>query len=315
MTQACETGIFTLTPLHCGTGQAFGAVDLPIARERHTRFPIIPSSSLKGVLRDAATRAKDGSVVNDDTIKRAFGPRPPRPGEPEPLTPGALIFTDAQLLLFPVRSLSRPFYWVTCPLAISRWRRTRHSLGLSVMDMRVPESDDDGVYTSFPLKGGPLVLEDAVVQTTGLKPETDWLGDLLKQWCRLLPGSAEEAAGIPKATVCIPDSLFTDLVVRTTPVNARIQLTDGKTTDRWQAENREEQKGNLWYEETLPSECLLSAFVAQREGKENMLQVAKAALTSSTANGCHQIGGNASVGQGLCWWNLEQAQTTETNRS
>ena len=44
--------IFTRTPLHVGAGASVGAVDLPIVRERHTRFPVIPGTSLKGVLAD-----------------------------------------------------------------------------------------------------------------------------------------------------------------------------------------------------------------------------------------------------------------------
>jgi CRISPR-associated protein Cmr4 len=44
--------LFTRTPLHVGAGSAVGAIDQPIQRERHTGFPLIPGSSIKGVLRD-----------------------------------------------------------------------------------------------------------------------------------------------------------------------------------------------------------------------------------------------------------------------
>ena len=42
--------LFTRTPLHIGAGSSVGAIDQPIVRERHTRFPVIPGTSLKGVL-------------------------------------------------------------------------------------------------------------------------------------------------------------------------------------------------------------------------------------------------------------------------
>ncbi|HRI28718.1 MAG TPA: type III-B CRISPR module RAMP protein Cmr4 [Chitinophagales bacterium] len=45
------------TPLHAGTGDDLGFVDLPIQRERHTDFPKIESSSLKGALREAFEHA------------------------------------------------------------------------------------------------------------------------------------------------------------------------------------------------------------------------------------------------------------------
>ena len=41
------------TPLHAGSGDALGVVDLPIQRERHTGFPKIEASSLKGALRES----------------------------------------------------------------------------------------------------------------------------------------------------------------------------------------------------------------------------------------------------------------------
>ena len=49
-------GIYTLTPTHCGSGQAAGAVDLPIIREAHTRFPILPATAIKGVARQFVER-------------------------------------------------------------------------------------------------------------------------------------------------------------------------------------------------------------------------------------------------------------------
>ena len=41
------TGIYTLTPIHCGTGQTTDAVDLPVARDAATGFPILPATSLE----------------------------------------------------------------------------------------------------------------------------------------------------------------------------------------------------------------------------------------------------------------------------
>ena len=41
--------IQALSPLHAGTGQSIGAIDLAIARDRATGFPYLPGSSLKGI--------------------------------------------------------------------------------------------------------------------------------------------------------------------------------------------------------------------------------------------------------------------------
>ncbi|MGL4853808.1 MAG: RAMP superfamily CRISPR-associated protein, partial [Lentisphaeria bacterium] len=44
--------LFAKSPVHVGAGNSVGVVDSPIMRERHTKTPIIPGSSLKGVISD-----------------------------------------------------------------------------------------------------------------------------------------------------------------------------------------------------------------------------------------------------------------------
>lgn len=60
--------IFTRTSLHVEAG----AIDQPIQRERHTRFPIIPASSLKGTFADAWNDTLRDE--NDAQGKREKGP-------------------------------------------------------------------------------------------------------------------------------------------------------------------------------------------------------------------------------------------------
>ena len=54
--------LFTRTPLHVGAGASVGAIDQPVIRERHTGFPIIPASSLKGTFADAW----NGGLLNEE---------------------------------------------------------------------------------------------------------------------------------------------------------------------------------------------------------------------------------------------------------
>ena len=132
-TQGALLGLHAQTPLHPGAGTALGVVDLPVQRERHTHWPNIAGSALKGILRDAARaqiaddpklddldrfddkpaegdkpaeRAKrDGSSRKraDSTLQlnEVFGPPAGQSAE----FAGALSVTDARLLAFPVRSL------------------------------------------------------------------------------------------------------------------------------------------------------------------------------------------------------------------
>src|SRR3954451_18162416 len=127
------------TGLHPGSGTALGTVDLPVQRERHTHWPTIPGSALKGILRDHCREKaqerhqedRDGQgklrrtkrqVANEDDVDlvAAFGP-----GKVEESNAhaGALSLTDARILAFPVRSLRGVFAWVTCPAVLTRLNR------------------------------------------------------------------------------------------------------------------------------------------------------------------------------------------------
>lgn len=56
------------TALHCGSGAAVGSIDLPVQRERHTGWPLIPAATIKGVLRDRARlliSRKDGKSLEE----------------------------------------------------------------------------------------------------------------------------------------------------------------------------------------------------------------------------------------------------------
>jgi CRISPR-associated protein Cmr4 len=117
--------IFTRTPLHVGAGTSVGAVDQPVQRERHTGFPIVPGSSIKGVLRDACR--------NDELRekeKQIFG---------EQDDAGKVTFGEAKVMAFPVRSARGSFAFITCPLALERFRRSHGAAS----NISAPEEPDD----------------------------------------------------------------------------------------------------------------------------------------------------------------------------
>lgn len=103
-----------LTPLHLGEGAQIGAVDLPVARERHTDWPFVPGASLKGALRAHARR--DGR--SDEDIQRVFGADPG-----EALFRGATSFGGGVLLILPARSFTSTFALLASPLTLGRFAR------------------------------------------------------------------------------------------------------------------------------------------------------------------------------------------------
>lgn len=311
-------GIYTITPLHCGTGQAVGAIDLPIARERHTGFPLIPATSLKGRLRDIAFDEQKTSTDQvwgaqwEDIAKAIFGPDTQSGDDGA----GAVIFTDARLLAFPVRSLQAVFYWVTCPMVLERCIR---DLAAASIDSAPPSAPQDrSVFVSGATNNDEsdlLVLEDLVYSKDEVQwkqggaaenPAREWA-----EWMSCLVHIREpNRTRLHDHVVIVPDEDFTDLVTRTTPVTARIQLTSRKTTGKVtvcdEQGNEKIESGNLWYEETLPADCLFYTLVCPQDArvgpsprlkadeiKENLLKLPDTPI---------QLGGNETVGQGWCHW-------------
>ena len=126
MNQSRILYLFTRTPLHVGAGSSVGAIDQPIIRERHTGFPVIPGSSLKGVLRDTAVHDErvNGHV---DSI---FGTQKDA---------GRVSVGEAKLLAFPVRSAKGSFAFATCSLTLERFLREHGPLG----NLKAPREPED----------------------------------------------------------------------------------------------------------------------------------------------------------------------------
>ena len=117
------------TPLHAGSGQDLGIVDMPIQRERHTSFPKIEGSGLKGSVRevfeeranDIDERKRIHTVFGYDDSEKDKGVKDIFKENKE--FQGALGFTDARTLLFPVKSMKGIFAWITCPKVLDRFKR------------------------------------------------------------------------------------------------------------------------------------------------------------------------------------------------
>ena len=141
---------------HPGSGTALGVVDLPVQRERHTAWPMIPGSALKGVLRDCCRQHVPGrrgkEADSDPDLVTAFGP----PTSEADKHAGAISLTDARLLAFPVRSLKGVFAWVTCPAALERLNRDLKMVGLSPLG-NPPSLGADQAACS---EGCPLLVEN-----------------------------------------------------------------------------------------------------------------------------------------------------------
>ena len=123
--------LYTRTPLHVGSGTSVDVVDLPIMRERITGFPVIPSTSLKGVLLQHAREVFENGAHSRANIipvdaKILFGAADTvgDGNEQKQISnAGCVQIMEAKLLAFPIRSLAGCFAWLTCPAVLERFQR------------------------------------------------------------------------------------------------------------------------------------------------------------------------------------------------
>lgn len=286
-----------VSPLHMGAGQAVGAIDNPIQREVHTGHPLIAGSGLKGAVRHHFTRTWQDAKL----IARLFGPE--RDASEHA---GAIAFTDAALVAFPVRSLKNTFVYATCPTALARLKR----LAGATINWGVPnvvegsvKAASDTALTKDKDGKNRLVLEafDFTATTDdGVKAIAAWLA------LNALPQSTEHEFFRNKLKtdlVVLSDTEFGHFVRHATVVEAHVAITDAGTA----------KDGSLHYTENLPPEALLAglvlASVERRKGKDtDGLLEAKDVLSAvlrdagerkGLADRLLQVGGDATTGRGL----------------
>ena len=301
--KALLSALYTISPTHCGIGQAAGAVDLPVAREAETRFPVFPATSLKGVARDFSER----SGMSRDIVDRLFGKALDEGEKSGSIEAGALAFTEARLVAYPVRSLNRPFFHVTCPLILERLFRDLRALEISDLlpqGRNLPRPLPGQIQVADPeFAGKTIVLED-LVYPEGEVGTLPILAEIAEKLASLLPkGETDTANRLRSGLVAVPDEDFVDLVNRCTPVRARNKLSDETKSSE-----------NLWYEEYLPSDCLLVSFIGERRQRKmptdtnssfgDMVEKTALDLLKEYRRALEivQIGGNETVGYGLCYW-------------
>lgn len=246
--------------MHAGSGNDLGVIDLPIQRERHTSFPKIEGSSLKGSLREAF----ETKFTNDEERKKihlAFGFDDKTQNEGAGVKAhfvngkqfqGALGFTDARLLLFPVKSMKGVFAWITCERVLEQFKKDLELTDCKY-EMENPPVNTVPLHCGLIVSGEHLVLEeysfkmtkdtDANGKTTKL---ASWLADLLFE-----KGSYWHSH-LSKNLVVLTNDAYSDFVNLSTEVLTRTKINNERGTV---------QDGALFTEEYLPAESILYSLV------------------------------------------------------
>jgi CRISPR-associated protein Cmr4 len=155
--------LYLLSPLHTGGSAQEGNL-MGIAREVHTEFPYLPSSSLRGKVRSVMER------VSPEEAGPFFGERIKDGGQP---TEGEVWFSDATLLFFPIASLSHHLVWVTCPLWLSRWNRWLPGTPLSAFIRQCHDTLAGGVSALVTFSTSELFLQGALLRETDVNKPND----------------------------------------------------------------------------------------------------------------------------------------------
>ncbi len=302
-----------LSPLHAGTGQGVGVIDLPIAREKATGIPYVPGSSLKGVLRESSWNKAKGNTAEEKNCEHVFGP----PTDNADAFSGAAQFADQRLLCLPVRSLSGTFAWVTSPYLLTRFLRDAKDTGQTALIQPLKEItlaekkclvitefsvNDSQVKTKLKLRvhnQDKVVLEDLDLELIEDSNATEWAKAIAM--CVFVDASLRKEFA---ARFCVvPDNVLSFLLDTATEITARIKVREDVKTV---------QRGGLWYEEALPTETILYGFVlATPTGYHTKNGVDAKTIfdvIDKSIEPVAQLGGNATVGRGLCRLRLLEKQ-------
>jgi len=280
--------LYAETQVHAGTGFEIGVVDLPIQRERTTRFPII--NGIKGALR-AYLRPR----IEKNLEEKIFGSESGSgkgTSESESVkgtVPGSLSFSEARILLFPVRNPDRLFVWVTCPLVLIKFAK---SVGDNDVVKELEEVNIDyGKAVSF-YGSGEVFLEEVKLKSAAFElPRTR---ELISKISNCAPVDYLKKK-MKSDVVVVNDVLFSEIAQTMTEVVPRVRINREKKTV---------EEGGLWYEEYLPQDTVMyfvvrKTYYGNKEdsGKDSLMEIFKNEVDGKLIN----IGGKETVGKGMMW--------------
>lgn len=286
-----EKALFCLleSPLHCGCGQAMDTVDLPVIRERATGYPYVPGSTVKGIFRDHYER--NGGATASKLVDVCFGTSPA--GDDSGGNAGAAIFSDLQLLFFPVRCAEKAWVWVTCPNVLRRFSRFSARAGLDLISDDF-ELSDEKIRICDEKLGSVLHIEEFTLSVDSVKTKklSDWAGSLDNELEEVMVGFP----GVSEKLCLVSDRFFYYLVTQATEVVARIAIDEKTGTVK---------QGALFYEELVPQDALFYGGISfESNHNYNAKEVGESAVSHSEYFFSKlpkylQMGGDSSLGRGF----------------
>ncbi len=308
-TQHTTILIYCESSLHAGAGQGVGTIDLPIQRERHTGFPKIEASALRGAVREAVWEyhlSKNRKGGDEKELNVVFGNK--NDGDKR----SALDIGDARLIFFPVRSWKGVFAWITCPYVLNRF----------IKDMALPDKVEVSLQLPVHENNNEIfVSEDSIIKSSNKVMLEEYVFNVPKSqngntailinhedpgtyFFNRLSNNRGSAAtelifSLTDRWALVTDEVFRDFVEMYTEKITRNKINSNTGTA---------DDGGLFNEEFLPTESILYAYVGATDefSIDNHRKSAKEIMELFRQNlpDMIQVGGDANIGKGLVRVNL-----------
>lgn len=307
------------TPLHMGSGIDLSVVDMPIAREKHTGFPKLESSGIKGAFRSFFNNK---GYEWKDKVNILFGPE-----DDGSKYSSSLVLYEGKILLFPVKTLRGVFGWITCPMVLNRFKAdmaifkddieentkedTRNRCNMSdIKDSSVSSentilSDQSDIIYPYGTFKENVIIEDFTFKINSPEPNQEMkelvhISDILSKNIE----SQLIERKIKKDIFVVSDDAFNYFVNMSTEISTRVRLENGIVN------------AGPFTEEYVPAEAVFYGFTEMNNipknaitpenvkkehedeiGKENL----KDKLFNEFINNLNyiQLGGNTTLGKGI----------------
>ncbi len=266
--------LFTRTPLHVGAGESVGYLDRPIRREPHTRIPIIPGSTLKGVLRNR----EEWTEADRDWLFGSLSGQS-----------GALSIGEARVLAFPVRSAKGSFAWITCPMVLKRFIRDTDT-AVTLNELSIDESLLEALGgDKVTLKNDKIVLEEYAFARR--QDSRDYLAVIEPLLVDILPDDPVWQE-LPGRLVIVANGQYSYFVQHACEISQHIEVDDATGVARDNSSRNQEN---------VPSETMFHGMIGAHDGNGKAASAALRTLAPLHLN-VLQIGANESTGLGWCTW-------------